>query len=82
MLDLRQVFSLTDFLRNHKELISRFTETRKPVMHETLPPRKRLDQRDFMEACHLMRRELAAMQDELRTRSSRTFRGLSEQRFE
>ena len=32
MLDLRQVFSLTDFLRNHKELVSRVTETRKPVV--------------------------------------------------
>ena len=32
MLDLRQVFSLTDFLRNHKELIARVTETRKPVI--------------------------------------------------
>ena len=32
MLDLRQVFSLTDFLRNHKELVSRVTETKKPVV--------------------------------------------------
>ena len=32
MLDLRQVFSVTDFLRNHKELIARVTETRKPVV--------------------------------------------------
>ena len=32
MLDLRQVFSVTDFLRNHKELITRVTETRKPVV--------------------------------------------------
>ena len=32
MLDLRQVFSVTDFLRNHKELIARATETRKPVV--------------------------------------------------
>lgn len=32
MLDLRQVFSVTDFLRNHKELIARVTETRKPMV--------------------------------------------------
>lgn len=32
MLDLRQVFSVTDFLRNHKELIATVTETRKPVV--------------------------------------------------
>ena len=32
MLDLRQVFSVTDFLRNHKELSARVTETRKPVV--------------------------------------------------
>lgn len=32
MLDLRQVFSVTDFLRNHKELIARVTETKKPVV--------------------------------------------------
>ena len=32
MLDLRQVFTVTDFLRNHKELISRVTETKKPVV--------------------------------------------------
>jgi prevent-host-death family protein len=32
MLDLRQVFSLTDFLRNHKEMVARVTETRKPVV--------------------------------------------------
>ena len=32
MLDLRQVFSLTDFLRNHKELVSRVTETKKPIV--------------------------------------------------
>jgi len=32
MLDLRQVFSVTDFLRNHKELIARVTENRKPVV--------------------------------------------------
>lgn len=32
MLDLRQVISVTEFLRNHKELIARVTETRKPVV--------------------------------------------------
>jgi len=32
MLDLRQVFSVTDFLRNHKELIARVTETKRPVV--------------------------------------------------
>ncbi len=32
MLDLRQVFSVTDFLRNHKELIARVSETKKPVV--------------------------------------------------
>lgn len=32
MLDLRKVFSVTDCLRNHKELIVRVTETRKPVV--------------------------------------------------
>jgi prevent-host-death family protein len=32
MLDLRQVFSLTDFLRNHKEMVARITETHKPVV--------------------------------------------------
>lgn len=32
MLDLRQVFSLTDFLRNHKEMVARVTETRKPIV--------------------------------------------------
>lgn len=32
MLDLRQVFSVTDFLRNHKEHIARVTETGKPVV--------------------------------------------------
>ncbi len=32
MLDLRQVFSVTDFLGNHKELIARVTENRKPVV--------------------------------------------------
>jgi prevent-host-death family protein len=32
MLDLRQVFSLTDFLRNHKEMVARLTGTHKPVV--------------------------------------------------
>lgn len=32
MLDLRQVLSVTDFLRNHKELIARVTETKKAVV--------------------------------------------------
>jgi len=32
MLDLRQVFTLTDFLRNHKELVKRVTEGRKPIV--------------------------------------------------
>lgn len=32
MLDLRQVFSLTDFLRNHKEMVARVSETHKPVV--------------------------------------------------
>jgi len=32
MLDLRQVFSLTDFLRNHKEMVARLSETHKPVV--------------------------------------------------
>jgi prevent-host-death family protein len=32
MLDLRQVFSLTDFLRNHKEMVAKVTETHKPVV--------------------------------------------------
>ena len=32
MLDFRQVFSVTDFLRNHKELIARVTETKRPVV--------------------------------------------------
>ena len=32
MLDLREVFSLTDFLRNHRELVSRLTESRKPLV--------------------------------------------------
>lgn len=32
MLNLRQVFSLTDFLRNHKEMVARVTETHEPVV--------------------------------------------------
>lgn len=32
MLDLRQVFSLTEFLRNHKVMVGRVTETHKPVV--------------------------------------------------
>ncbi|MBX3110269.1 MAG: type II toxin-antitoxin system Phd/YefM family antitoxin [Fimbriimonadaceae bacterium] len=32
MLDLRQVHSLTDFLRNHKEMVAKITETGKPVV--------------------------------------------------
>lgn len=32
MLDLRQVFSLTDFLRNHKEMVAKLSETHKPVV--------------------------------------------------
>lgn len=32
MLDLRQVFSQTDFLRSHKEMVARLTETHKPVV--------------------------------------------------
>ena len=32
MLDLRQVFPVTDFLRNHEELISRVTQARKPIV--------------------------------------------------
>lgn len=32
MLDLRQVFSLTDFLRNHKDMVARVNETHKPVV--------------------------------------------------
>jgi PHD/YefM family antitoxin component YafN of YafNO toxin-antitoxin module len=32
MLDLRQVFSLTDFLRNHKDHIARLVESHKPVV--------------------------------------------------
>lgn len=32
MLDLREVFSVTDFLRNHREHIARLQETGKPVV--------------------------------------------------
>jgi prevent-host-death family protein len=32
MLDLREVFSVTDFLRNHREHIARLQESRKPVV--------------------------------------------------
>ena len=32
MLDLRQVYSLTDFLRNHKEHVTRLAETKSPVV--------------------------------------------------
>ena len=32
MLDLRRVFSLTDFLRNHKEHIARLVETKAPIV--------------------------------------------------
>lgn len=32
MLDLRQVYSLTDFLRNHREHISRLSESRSPMV--------------------------------------------------
>ena len=32
MLDLRQVFSLTNFLRNHKDLVAKATTTRKPMV--------------------------------------------------
>jgi prevent-host-death family protein len=32
MLDLRQIFSLTDFLRNHKELIARLESSHVPVV--------------------------------------------------
>ncbi len=32
MLDLRQVFSLTDFLRHHRDHIARLGETGKPVV--------------------------------------------------
>lgn len=32
MLDLRHVFSLTDFLRHHKDHVARLEETGKPVV--------------------------------------------------
>ncbi len=32
MLDLRQVFSVTDFLRNHREMIARISETHIPIV--------------------------------------------------
>lgn len=32
MLDLRRVFTLTDFLRNHKEMVARLADSRKPVI--------------------------------------------------
>ena len=32
MLDLRQVFSLTDFLRNHRQHIARLADSGKPVV--------------------------------------------------
>lgn len=32
MLDLREVFSVTDFLRNHREHIARLQESGKPVV--------------------------------------------------
>jgi prevent-host-death family protein len=32
MLDLREVYSVTDFLRNHKEMIERLSEFHKPVV--------------------------------------------------
>jgi PHD/YefM family antitoxin component YafN of YafNO toxin-antitoxin module len=32
MLDLRQVYSLTDFLRNHREHIARLSESRAPIV--------------------------------------------------
>jgi PHD/YefM family antitoxin component YafN of YafNO toxin-antitoxin module len=32
MLDLRQVYSLTDFLRNHREHIARLSESRAPMV--------------------------------------------------
>lgn len=32
MLDLRQVFSLTDFLRHHKDHVARLEESHKPVV--------------------------------------------------
>lgn len=32
MLDLREVFSVTDFLRNHREHIARLQASRKPIV--------------------------------------------------
>jgi prevent-host-death family protein len=32
MVDLRDVFSLTDFLRNHKEHVARLAQTGKPIV--------------------------------------------------
>ena len=32
MLDLREVYSVTDFLRNHREMIARLSESHKPVV--------------------------------------------------
>ena len=32
MVDLRDVFSLTDFLRNHKQHVTKLTRTGKPVV--------------------------------------------------
>lgn len=32
MLDLRQVFSLTDFLRNHKLHVARLLESKNPIV--------------------------------------------------
>lgn len=32
MLDLRHVYSLTDFLRNHKEHVARLSESKAPVV--------------------------------------------------
>lgn len=32
MLDLRQVFSLTDFLRHHKEHVARLLESKNPIV--------------------------------------------------
>ena len=32
MLDLREVFSVTDFLRNHRQHIARLQDTQKPIV--------------------------------------------------
>jgi len=32
MLDLREVLTVTDFLRNHKRLIAKVTESRRPLI--------------------------------------------------